>query len=423
MAPHHPRNTISGMGQVRQRIPKLSSRPDPRSGCYYACYRKPNGVPGRKLFDPDRRTSEAMHREWVVVLYHGIVIPDPGPCKQVTRNDSLIMLASAFIEQEKNRVRAEEGRRIGGTVSIRTAYGNTKQVESIVGWCRARFGDRVTTDPFADLMTETEYEAMMGDFAAKLSQSQVNKHRQRFWQLVRFARRRPYSMVFPFGPDTVRKFGGAEGPRQRRLPTVALLKTLLKAATLREQLWIWMGMGLGFGQDDLAHARSAYFDAKSYDMRRGKTRIERYGVMRPRVWALLQAYLKATPRKPDELLFTTAKGMPLVWTAVKTPEELENGTKTHGPKPIPYKRTDSVTQAFRKLKERAGVADWKEGFYVFRHIGATAYGARPGTSLAELRTFLGHGRSHIADTYLKPLTPEAKPLVKWVNATLDRSTS
>lgn len=364
-----------------------------------------------------------MHREWVVAMYHGIVIPDPGPCKQVTRNDSLIMLGSGFIEQEKSRARAEEERRIGGTVGIRTAYANVRQLDTIIGWCRARFGDRIITDPFGDLMTETDYEAMMAEFAAKFSLSQVNKHRQRFWQLVRFARRRPYNIVFPFGPDTVRKFGGSEAPRQRQLPTVAQLKTLLKAASLREQLWIWMGMGLGFGQDDLAHARPVYFDAKSYDMRRGKTRIERYGIMRPRVWSLLQAYLKASPRERDDLLFVTANGQPLVWTVKKTAEEMEQGTRTHGPKPIPYKRTDSVTLTFRKLKERAGLKDWNEGFYVFRHIGATAFGAKPGTSLAQLRTFLGHGRSHIADTYLKPLTPEAKPLVAWVNATLDRSAS
>ena len=74
---------------------------------------------------------------------------------------------------------------------------------------------------------------------------------------------------------------------------------------------------------------------------------------------------------------------------------------------------------WNKLKERAGLTDWQEGFYLWRHLGATAYASRPGTGIAHLRTFLGHGKSNVADEYMKPLTPEIKDVVRWVNQMLD----
>ena len=36
-----------------------------------------------------------------------------------------------------------------------------------------------------------------------------------------------------------------------------------------------------------------------------------------------------------------------------------------------------------------------------------------------MRTFLGHGKSNAADEYLKPLVPETKEVVEWVNRMLD----
>jgi len=74
---------------------------------------------------------------------------------------------------------------------------------------------------------------------------------------------------------------------------------------------------------------------------------------------------------------------------------------------------------FRKLKKRAGLEDWPEGFYIWRHVGATAYITRDDVGFAALRTFSGHGKSGAADQYLKPLSPQTKEVVEWVNTMLD----
>jgi hypothetical protein len=197
-----------------------------------------------------------------------------------------------------------------------------------------------------------------------------------------------------------------------------MVRTVLDAACERERLWIWMGMGLGFGNDDPARARAVHLDKDSYDMRRGKTGIDRYGNMWPIVWAYVTPYLKANPRESDDLLFVTRTSRPLVWVQTKTDAELQNGTTTRGPCVTPYKRSDSVRQAFRKLKRRVGVEDWPEGFYIWRHVGATAYATRDDVGFAALRTFLGHGKSDAADQHLKPLSPQTKEVVEWVNTML-----
>jgi len=202
-------------------------------------------------------------------------------------------------------VRPDGARRARGTISLRVFDDNRRQVINILRWCKDRYEDRLSRTPFDELMTETDYESMMFHFIKQLSDSQINKHRQRFWNIVRFARRGPFKIRLPFGPEDVRSFGGTETRKQRQMPTVEMIQKILSVASERELLWIWMGLGLGFGNDDLARAQPLHFDAKSYDMRRGKTGIARYVLMRPMVWLYLQEYLKKYPRQNDELLFVT----------------------------------------------------------------------------------------------------------------------
>ncbi len=332
---------------------------------------------------------------------------------------SLPVIANAYILHERERVRPDGAKRIRGTISIRVFDDNRRQVVNILKWCKNRYKASLKELAFNELMTEADYESMMIYFANRLSGSQINKHRQRFWDIVRFARRKPFRVYFPFNRDDVRSFGGVVERKQRTLPTVDMVQKILSIATIRERLWIWLGMGLGFGNDDVSHSQLENFDAQSYDMRRGKTGFARYGVMRPMVWAHIQEYLKHFPRKKDELLFITAKGNPVVWVRTKTENELKNGTSTNGPAPTLFVRSDSLSQRWNKLKNAAGLRAWQEGFYIWRHIGATAYASREGVGIAQLRTFLGHGKSQVADEYMKPLTPKTKKFVKWVNEMLD----
>ncbi len=414
--------TMAERGQQRKRrIPKLSSKPEPGTGRYYASYRDPAGKPRRQRFSNDRAESELAYHRWVVENYDqsAAIIAPAGNIGKGNINQSLPAIANAYIQHEKQRVRTDGARRAKGTISLRVFDDNRRQVVSILQWCKQRYAARLGRTPLDQLVTATDYESMMLSFVTRLSDSQINKHRQRFWEIVRFARRAPYGIRLPFGHEDVRKFGGTELRKSRSIPTVKMIQGILKAATPRERLWIWMGLGLGFGNDDLSRARVAHFDADSYDMRRGKTGFARYGVMRPLVWLHLRDYLKDNPREADELLFVTRNGRPLVWVTAKSKDEMVNGTSTRGPAKTPFKRCDSMAQAWRKLKMRAGVEDWREGFYVWRHLGATAYASLPGTGIAQLRTYLGHGKSNAADEYLKPLTPETKQVVEWINLMLD----
>lgn len=413
----------NGKPTTRKRIPKLSEKPEPGTGRYYTSYRAASGSSRRQRFTRDYKESEQLYRRWVIEHYDDsvdIIVRD-GSSLNGHLERTLPYIANALIQHDEGRVRPDGLPRTGGTISLRVFHDNRHQVVNILKWCKEHFGDRLKRESFRDLFTETDYETMMMAFSKRFSSSQINKHRQRFWQLVKFAKRRPFQVRLAFGPDEVRQFGGTESRREREIPTVGMIRKLLNAASERERLWIWLGMGLGFGNDDLARARPIHFDRESYDMRRGKTGIARYGATRSMVWAHLQRHLEAHPHDENDLLFKTRTGRPLVWVETKTEDELRYGTTTHGPTAMPYKRTDSVLQAFRRLKRRAGLEDWREGFYVWRHVGATAYAAREDThiSVAALRTFLGHGKSDAADQYMKPLTPQVKEVVEWVNRMLD----
>ena len=158
-----------------------------------------------------------------------------------------------------------------------------------------------------------------------------------------------------------------------------------------------MGLGLGFGQGDLAAVRAGQIDAKSYDLRRGKTGLERYGETPPGVWKAISEYLKEQPRNTGELLFVTGMGQPL----------------SHG-------NTDSVHLWWRRLRISMGeLGKSLGGFYVLRHLGATEFGSRPGCSIGGIRRWLGHAASSaVADVYMRPVSPEHRLVVEWVRRQL-----
>ncbi len=180
-------------------------------------------------------------------------------------------------------------------------------------------------------------------------------------------------------------------------PTVDQLDRLLKQCGPREACFIWMGIGLGFGQGDLAAVRTNQIDQRGYDLRRGKTGLERFGNTPSRVWAAIVSYLAHSPREGSQLLFETRKGHPLV----------------HG-------NTNAVSLWWSKLRTRIGESPATlDGFYVLRHLGATEFGSRPGASLSEMRRWLGHSASSaIADRYMRPVSPEDREVVEWTRTQL-----
>jgi integrase len=185
--------------------------------------------------------------------------------------------------------------------------------------------------------------------------------------------------------------------KKRQLPTLPQLKLVLKECGLREAALVWMAIGCGFGQRDLAAVRVGQVDKKSYDLRRGKTGIERYGETPLMVWNAVQAYLKQSKRSQGDLMFITGKGMPLV-----------------------HDNVDAVHQWWSKLIKRLGDScKGMGGFYTLRHLGATEFGSREGCSIGAMKRWLGHSAcSDMADIYMKPVSPENRSTVEWIRSAL-----
>lgn len=161
---------------------------------------------------------------------------------------------------------------------------------------------------------------------------------------------------------------------------------------------VWLAIGCGFGQRDLAAIRVGQLNRKGYDLRRGKTGLDRYGDTPLLVWNAVRAYLKTVERKEGELLFVSKRGGPVV-----------------------HDGTDTVTAWWKKTRDGLGdLGDSLGGFYVLRHLGATEYGSRSGTSIGDTKRWLGHSASsQVADVYMKPVSPENRAVVEWVRRSLE----
>ncbi len=164
----------------------------------------------------------------------------------------------------------------------------------------------------------------------------------------------------------------------RTLPALKQLELVLARCDRQKTAMVWMAIGCGFGQRDLAAVRIGRFDEQGYDLRRGKTGIERYGETPKMVWGTLQNHLADISRPEGERVFLTRKGMPLV-----------------------HDKGDSVTLWWTKLRAKLGDdGEGLGGFYTLRHLGATEFGSRAGCSIGAMKRWLGHSASsQVADVY------------------------
>jgi len=140
----------------KRRIPQLSEKPEVTSRRYYTFFRDEGGRPRRKRFSTDRRASGITYHRWVVESYDqaSTVITNEGPDGTAT-DTSLPVIANAYVQHEKHRVRPENSRRTKGTISFRVFHDERKHIVNILSWCRERYGDKlkasglyVTTDPY-----------------------------------------------------------------------------------------------------------------------------------------------------------------------------------------------------------------------------------------------------------------------------------
>lgn len=316
----------------------------------------------------------------------------------------LLLVANSLLGYERSRVREQGAGRSRGTISASHFREVERHIKDFLRHLNTRHGQGcLTRMSLADLLmsdVESYNKAVVGQGH---SVSVVRKRMQAVKMLIDRAGRPELGQQVLDWNWRSRDVYHGKAMQPRKLPTLDQLQGLLDAADsqadFRGQTMIWMGVGLGFGQSDLAAVRIRHIDAESYDMRRGKTGVDRYGVTPPLVWAMVSSYLRSSKGSlsPDALLFTTNQGRPLV----------------HG-------GTDTVKQWWSRLRKQIGETPGTlDGFYTLRHLGATEFGSRPGTSISDMKRWLGHSASsNMADTYMRPVSPEHREVVAFVRRSL-----
>lgn len=322
--------------------------------------------------------------------------PRGGPDAAVP--GSIAHIASGFIRYESDRAREGGGSRTAGTISPRTLLDRKKAVKDFLAHLNERHGVGAAGRMQLEDLTMEDVESYNRDMVeAGIAANTLNRKMQAVKKIIDRAGRPEYGQqVLPWNWDSLDRIPG-RGTKSKRLPTKKQLQAMLDHCDARGRALIWMGIGMGFGQSDLANVRVGQIDAKSYDLRRGKTGIERYGETPKRVWSAIEEYLDETPRPKGELLFVTETGHPIV-----------------------HSKSDSIFQWWQRLRVTTGeTKDTLDGFYILRHLGATEFGSRRGCSIAAMKRWLGHSASsQMADRYMKPVSPENRQVVEWVRRSL-----
>lgn len=402
----------------RKRVPKLSFTETQGIG-WHVSFRDPTtGTPTRHRFgirekgrEPEARV--AYHRWLAEFLEKGPAKPQPkrnrkdatskpgvsrlNPNRKVV-SGSIMHVASGFLSALEARVRQPGEPRRQGTIAKAVYMDRKKHITDFLDFLNEQHGERMTSRMKIADLTMADVEGFnQWAVGEGYSSSQVNKRMQMVKGIIDRAGRPEHGgQVLSWNWDS-RDVAHGKPSEARTLPTRAQLRRVLSACELREQTMVWLAIGLGFGQQDLAHIRVGQIDSVSYDLRRSKTGIERFGTTPPLVWAHLKAYLATNSRKPGDLLFVTRRGFPLV----------------HG-------RVNAVTQWWAKLRTAIGeTTETLDGFYTLRHLGATEFGSRPSCSISGMRRWLGHGASsRVADLYMRPVGPEYRQVVEWVRKRL-----
>ena len=232
----------------RNRVPKLSQKPD-SSGRYYVAFRGADGKPTRVRFTRSRKDSLPQYRRWLRANY-GKDRTETGELITVTTPEeptaaTLKAVIAAYIAAEEDRVRPDEAERTQGTVGIDQFWDIRYQALQIGKWAKEHFGDRFQSVELAKLMDIRDYDAMMLHFIRprKYKKSRVNKIRRRFWDMVRFAKGRPFHQELGFGRDQVKRYGGVEKKREREIPSVEVIRKILAVANTEQRTWIWIAVG------------------------------------------------------------------------------------------------------------------------------------------------------------------------------------
>lgn len=402
----------------KKRVPKLQFT-NYRNLGWHVQYRDPKtGKPRRHRFGMlSREDADKEYYEWLAAHMRGET-PSPKPRRtrhklpdllaapkarpQVVSTEvvsgSLLHIVSGFLTFEESRISDDDDDRREGTITKKTYSARKQFAQEFLKSLNSRHGQgTVGRMQLADLSMEDVEAYNQVLVTAGYSSSQVRKRMQVVKAIIDRAGRPEHGrQLLPWNWDS-RDVVHGKPAKRRKLPTLTQLKLVLKECDTQRMAMVWMATGCGFGQRDLAAVRVGQFDKLGYDLRRGKTGIERYGETPKMVWMTLQKHLKEAKRRDGELVFLTQRAMPLV----------------HGD-------SDSVVLWWTRLRKELG-KDGKGlgGFYTLRHLGATEFGSRPGCSIGAMKRWLGHSASsQVADVYMKPVSPESRPAIEWVRHAL-----
>ena len=226
------------------------------------------------------------------------------------------------------------------------------------------------------------------------SDSHVATRMQMVKKLIDRAGRPEYGQqMLPWNWDSRDTFKGKRA-EERRFLTIEELCLIHHHSSPMYRAVMWCGLGLGFGATDVAALRWSHLDLgeSRYDMRRGKTGLDRFGHLPP----ILRAMLNNLVRQTASPVFQTAKKRPLV-----------------------HARGNAIDLWWDRLRDERPLASIP-GFYTLRHMGATERGSRPEASTADVKGWLGHSiGSRTVDRYMRPVKPEHVEVINFIRESLD----
>lgn len=222
-------------------------------------------------------------------------------------------IASALVEIDRDRSRKDGEPRRRGSITVGAFRDRNKQIRDFLDFLNTVHGPgAVAKMRISDLSMDDVEQYNQFIVKRGFSACQVAKRLQLVKAIIDRAGRKEHGrQVLTWNWDSRDVFHGTP-PNERVLPTLRQLRRLLIAADRRGKAMIWLGIGLGFGARDLASIRVGQIIEDAYDLRRGKTGMERYGNTLRLVWLYVAEHQRQHRRPPGELLFMTRKGMPLV---------------------------------------------------------------------------------------------------------------
>lgn len=397
-----------GSANLKKRIPRLCHTSSRGLG-WHVNYRDPGtGVARKHRFAVDTEAeAKVAYTQWLARHLAGgdgnALETKPRTTRTTAGGSaiapgSLVEVASGLIRLMEASVREEGGPRARGTIARPVFVDRQKHIKDFLAFINKRHGKGTAARMRVEDLPMTDVELFNRHLVDKgYSASQVGKRMQMVKRIIDRAGRPEHGQQRLAWNWDSRDIAHGKPSKRRTLPTVKQLEKLLAATDHRGRAMMWLGIGLGFGAADLSVLRVGQIDAETYDLRRGKTGIERFGTTPPLVWRTVSGYIDEQGRKEGELVFVTRDGLPLV-----------------------HARSNAVTQWWSKLRIKTGEKPKTlSGFYVLRHLGASEFGSRPGTSIAEMKRWLGHSAaSETADVYMRPLPPENKTAIEWVRSRL-----